>query len=246
VSLLISSLTPFLINLQNKSNLVAKVEVLVKREPTDLDLLSTESTLVERMTRNLEYYASQVSPSPAESSAPSVPIAPAGPGRALRPYIEVTTCRPGPSVTTTENGSKTTTIPLPTRLNTLKIAQHSQSVSEPTSSPPYASSSQASQPLSCPSGSTRSMPSPMPSTSHHMNVQSIHQFLRTCLPPMDHFLHRFINAGLRTEEGLLGASRWRQELIESFVDQLPPHPDGSPILLMEKLVLMHQFATYFL
>jgi hypothetical protein len=90
------------------------------------------------------------------------------------------------------------------------------------------------------------MPSPMPSTSHHMNVQAIHQFLRTCLPPMDHFLHRFIHAGLRTEEGLLGASRWRQELIEIFVDQLPPHPDGSPVLLMEKMVLMHQFATYFL
>jgi hypothetical protein len=63
---------------------------------------------------------------------------------------------------------------------------------------------------------------------------------------MEHFLHRFIHAGLRTEEGLFGASRWQRELIETFLNQLPPHPDGSPVLLMEKMVLMHQFATYFL
>lgn len=63
---------------------------------------------------------------------------------------------------------------------------------------------------------------------------------------MDHFLYRFINAGLRTEEGLLGVSRWQRELIESFLNQLPPHSDGSPVLLMEKMVLLHQFASYFL
>jgi hypothetical protein len=63
---------------------------------------------------------------------------------------------------------------------------------------------------------------------------------------MDHFLSRFVDAGLRTEEGLLGASRWRPDLIENFLDQLPPDANGSPILLMDKMVLMHQFATYFL
>jgi hypothetical protein len=31
---------------------------------------------------------------------------------------------------------------------------------------------------------------------------------------MDHFLSCFIDAGLRTEEGLSGASRWRPDLIE--------------------------------
>lgn len=86
----------------------------------------------------------------------------------------------------------------------------------------------------------------MPSAFGPVNVQAIHEFLRTCLPPMDHFLYRFINAGLRTEEGLLGASRWQRELMESFLDKLPPHSDGSPVLLMEKMVLLHQFGSYFL
>lgn len=76
-------------------------------------------------------------------------------------------------------------------------------------------------------------------------IEAIRQFLQSCLPPMDHFLSRFIDAGLRTEEGLLGASRWQPDLIENFLDQLPPDDNGSPILLMDKMVLMHQFATYF-
>ena len=231
---------------QKKSNRTANAKVLVKQEqPTDL----TQTPLMERMTCNLEYYASQVPPSTsAESSGQTAPITPGPSGwnRALRPRVELAASKLKPSTAIKPGLKTTTTLGLPTRLNMLQTAPHSQSFSEPTSSLPYASGSQASQPQSFPFGSTHSLPSPMASTSHHMNVQSIHQFLQTCLPPMDHFLHRFINAGLRTEEGLLGASRWRRELVESFLDQLPPHPDGSPALLMEKLVLMHQFATYFL
>jgi len=194
------------------------------------------------MARNLDYYSTQGSPSTsAESSGPSASVAPAPsePHPRVRPIVGLTKSEAGPSFTT--KNVTTTATPLPTRINT----QNSQSSSEATSS------SQASLPQSCLCQSPRqaaiyrSIPS-TPDCSNPMNVQSIHQFLRTCLPPMDHFLYRFINAGLRTEEGLLGASRWTQELLSSFVDQLPPHADGSPVLLMEKMVLLHQFATYFL
>lgn len=225
----------FLNGFQKKTNPTTNENVPLKQEVLDPPLgANTQIPLVERMARNLEYYASQGSPStPAESSGPSVPITPVPSGPS-------TTSKARPPSTTKEVTTKTMT-PLATRINT----QNSQCFSDPSSS------SQASLTRSCPFDSTqqvafyRSAPSvrDIPNT---MSVQCIHQFLRTCLPPMEHFLHRFINAGLRTEEGLLGASRWTRELLESFVDQLPPHADGSPVLLMEKMVLLHQFATYFL
>lgn len=87
-------------------------------------------------------------------------------------------------------------------------------------------------------------PMPLP-YSQTTGIMSIRQFLESCLPPMDHYLSRFLDSGLRTEEGLFGASRWQPHLIETFLDRLPPDASGSRILLMDKMVLLNQFATYF-
>jgi len=62
---------------------------------------------------------------------------------------------------------------------------------------------------------------------------------------MDHYLGRFLDAGLRTEEGLFAVSTWGPDLMERFLDQLPPDATGSHMLLMEKMVLLHHFKTYF-
>jgi hypothetical protein len=37
---------------------------------------------------------------------------------------------------------------------------------------------------------------------------------------MDHYLGRFLDAGLRTEEGLFAVSTWGPDLMERFLDQL--------------------------
>ena len=227
------------------TNVQAKQEL-----PTSQGLSSSASTqipLAERMTHNLEFYSGNVPTlSQIESSGPKT-LAPSEPNRRARPSVVLpvtSKLRPGNGIT--EGVAKTSTILSPSSVNNIqRTAQHplSQESTMPTSIS-FCHDNKASPPQPYPSQSmSTSFPNAPP---QQINARAIQHFLQTCLPPMDHLLHHFVDAGLRTEEGLLAASRWPRELIESFLDQLPPLPDGSPVLLMDKIVLMHQFATYFL
>ncbi|KAF8884077.1 hypothetical protein CPB84DRAFT_176979 [Gymnopilus junonius] len=75
----------------------------------------------------------------------------------------------------------------------------------------------------------------------------VHEFLKTCHPPMDHYLSAFIKFGCSTESHLRSFAKFNQEKKYGILKELlAAHPVTEGFTEMDVAVLENQLEVYYL
>jgi len=88
--------------------------------------------------------------------------------------------------------------------------------------------------------------SPNKGANQGNEIQSIREFLSTCVPPMGRFLKHFLDFGCSNEQFLRGLSEWAPEAKEKLLRKVLGGPEGHGASEMELAVIQNQLESYFM
>jgi len=89
------------------------------------------------------------------------------------------------------------------------------------------------------------LPSPTATIPKSKHIAEIHKFLLTCVPPMGHFLARFMGLGITSSEFLYSlSSKWTTAERRKLLKMLPPGPQGEQVTELELAALENRFASH--
>ncbi|KAF9445517.1 hypothetical protein P691DRAFT_831583 [Macrolepiota fuliginosa MF-IS2] len=121
------------------------------------------------------------------------------------------------------------------------------SSSSPPSEPDTVPSDNNSAPHSTPSPPPASTPSPTPGLE--CRADEVAEFLRSCIPDMQHLSDSFIQYGCRNREFLKGVAGLSETDIDEFLEKViahaPPSHTSDPMLEMDMFLLKKHFKKYF-